>query len=348
MAKSTHRILVLFLLGFCALSGCKPDDEPEPTIDVTPGLVYLVNEGNFQWGNASMATYDPDTKEFVDELFKKSNGYPIGDVFQSIVRHKGSFLLALNNSGKIVKIDTTTLKVVKEYAGFQSPRYILPLDDQVVLVTDLYSNFVSVLNLESGSVTKKISLTGWSEQMLRVNDEVWIGNRQNDKVYVVDVASLELTDSLTLAHQINSLRQDATGALWIICQGDEAKKLRGALFRIDPLKKEVLDSFQFELKQNPFNLRMNPNADTLYFINQHIFKMPVAASQLPSTSFIELPDKTPYGLDIDPSSGLLYFSDAIDYVSRSEVSVFEPGNGDLIHSFKAGVLCNHFLFPKKK
>ncbi|MGV3638106.1 MAG: hypothetical protein ACO1NQ_10750, partial [Flavobacteriales bacterium] len=64
-------VTALAFLAF-ALQGCRKDrPEPpleEPNAPVEEG-VYVINEGNFQWGNASVSHYDPATGEVVEDLY---------------------------------------------------------------------------------------------------------------------------------------------------------------------------------------------------------------------------------------------------------------------------------------
>ena len=197
MGKQALYTIGLTLLMATLWSSCKDDSQPKPpAVSTKPGLIYLINEGNFQWGNASLASYDPEKKEFTDKLYESVNGFPIGDVFQSMVRHNGAFYLVLNNSGKILQLDTSNLELKRTFSGFTSPRYMLPLQGDKALVTDLYSKSVSVLDLVSGSITKTVRIDGWTEQILQIEDEIWIGNRGNNKVYLLDANALTLKDSL--------------------------------------------------------------------------------------------------------------------------------------------------------
>ena len=48
------------------------------------GLILIGNEGNFQYGNASLSSYNKNSKEIVNNLYRNINQEPIGDVLHSI------------------------------------------------------------------------------------------------------------------------------------------------------------------------------------------------------------------------------------------------------------------------
>jgi hypothetical protein len=71
--------------------------------------------------------------------------------------------------------------------------------------------------------------------------------------------------------------------------------------------------------------------------------MKVTDSNLPTTSFLSLSGRNIYGVDADPTNGDLYLSDAIDYVQSSKIYRYSK-DGNLIHSFNAGIISNGFVF----
>ena len=64
------------------LSACSKSDEPPGTDLFVSNGVLIANEGNFQWGNASLSYYDIENNQVHNNLFQAVNNRLLGDVFQ--------------------------------------------------------------------------------------------------------------------------------------------------------------------------------------------------------------------------------------------------------------------------
>ena len=104
--------------------------------DSTEGL-FITNEGNFQYGNATLSYYDPTTKQIENEVFYRANGMKLGVVAQSMVIRDGIGWVVVNNSHVVFAIDIHTFKEVGRITNFTSPRYIHFISDEKAYVTDM-------------------------------------------------------------------------------------------------------------------------------------------------------------------------------------------------------------------
>jgi len=312
---------------------------------IKPSAVYIVNEGNFGWGNGELSLYDPDTKTIENNLFFRNNSYKLGDVVQSISEYNGKYYIVVNNSGKIEVVNKTDFKHIATITGFKSPRFFKPVSSDIAYVTDLYDNQISVVNLQNNTIIKHISIFGWTEEMLLYNDAVYVSNLYSNYIYKIDAKTHTLTDSTKVFYGSNSFAKDKEGNIWVASLGDSIKGYKGGITCIATNGKDILKSMQFPLaKEYASDLRMNKKGDTLYYINKHIYIMPVSANTLPTNYIYSGTGKNFYGLGVDPQTSTIYAADAKDYVSNGKVYKLRPTSQVDVDSFSTGIIPNGFLF----
>ena len=124
----TFRNLILFLL-LIFLSSCMKDDQwvkdhlQQGNTTLADGGLFVVNEGNFMYGNATLTYYDTLKREVQNDLFYKVNGLPLGDVAESMTIWNSHGYVVVNNSGKIYVMDTGNGKYTGKITGLTSPRF---------------------------------------------------------------------------------------------------------------------------------------------------------------------------------------------------------------------------------
>ncbi|MFM7022754.1 MAG: DUF5074 domain-containing protein [Flavobacteriales bacterium] len=332
----------LIALIFLSLVSCIKDKPPvdHNKVDLTSSGVYIVNEGNFQFGNASVSYYDIAANSAQEDVFKSVNNKALGDVAQSMYAANGRLYIVVNNSGKIEVVDTSTFISSGKITGLISPRFFVPVNSTKAYVSDYLANAISVVDLSTSSVSGSIPCTGWTEEILLSNGKVFVTNMQRDKVYVINTTTDVITDSIAVNYSSNSIQQDKNGKIWVLCGGDS--KISGGLHRINPTTLKVEASFTFA-SGNPWRLKMNGSKDTLYFLNKGVYAFPITASALPSQALIAEGNRSYYGLGVDPLSGVIYVADAMDYVQKSTIYRY-TANGTLLSSFKAGINSSDFYF----
>ena len=152
-----HRFVFLVGASFgMLLTSCMEWDygEYEDFNITSPGL-FITNEGNFQYGNATLSYYNPATMEIENEVFYRANAMKLGDVAQSMVIRDGIGWVVVNNSHVVFAIDINTFKEVGRITNFTSPRYIHFISDEKAYVTQIWDNRIFIVN------PKKYQITGY-------------------------------------------------------------------------------------------------------------------------------------------------------------------------------------------
>lgn len=320
--------------------------------------VFLVNEGNFMFGNASLSFHSHSKNRTYQNIFSSRNKVPLGDVAQSMNLHNGLAWMVINNSGKIYISDENTMEFKGSITGLNSPRYIEFINEDKAYVSDLYSESIQIINPKTFTITGKVNLKGGSfqrsaEQMLQKGDSLFTNCWNNgNEILIINSRSDELIGSLEVGAQPQSMVLDSKNSLWVLCDGGyEGHPIfyeRPELLKIDIKTMEIEKKFLFDIETSPSELRIFN--DTLYFINRNIYRMSIHDSQLPQEAFIASPYSDDYGgfysLGIHPITSDIYVADAIDYQQNGIVYQYNS-NGELLNSFKTGVNPGYFCFKTK-
>lgn len=335
-------VFFLFVLSYSCVKD-QPDVQNFGSINLSFNRkVYITNEGNFMYNNSSVSFYNPDTKLVVEDIFKTQNpNQTLGDVCQSIQKVGNSFYLVVNNSNKIVLVNADDFKYQQSITGFVSPRYILPVSFSKGYVSDLYANKIAVVNLSTKNIVSYILCPGWTEKMLQFYNKVFVTNLYKNYLYVIDVLSDAIIDSIYVGKYASGIVLDKNDNLWVLSSGETSSNQLPKLHKINPVTHQILNSFVFNSSDHPRNLIIDAARENLYFINQHIYKMNISATQLPTQPFITSQNNNFYSMEWNFVLNELYVSDAMDYVQKSTIYRYD-NSGKLIHTFKAGINASGF------
>jgi DNA-binding beta-propeller fold protein YncE len=338
------------------------DSDPELKAYITNQRgVFIVNEGNFMYDNASLSYYLIDSMKVLNNLFERVNGLPLGDVAHSMTIHNGLGYIVINNSGKIYIIDIHSFKLVGKITGLVSPRYIFFISDTKAYITDLYAKAITIVNPQTYLITGSISVNNHetrfyqhpTEQMVQIGEKIFVNCWSYDnKILVIDSKSDVVTDSIDVISQPKSMVVDQNNKLWVLsdggAEGNPYAFERPGITRIDPETMEIERIFRFDLNDNPLSLCLNMSRDTLFWVNQHIWKMAVTSSNLPTVPIIKSQHSADMtggfsSLAIDPVNYDVYVADALDNVQHGLVYRYSV-SGIAIDTFQTGIIPGAFCY----
>lgn len=313
--------LLALILALAVISSC--DKTPNPIaenpiheLDTNSIGVYIVNEGNFQWGNASLSYYNPLSNLVQTDIYKAHNGKGIGDVLQSVCEYQDKLYLVVNNSRKISILNAKTWKEIGVIEGFNSPRYMLPINENKAYVSDLYENAVYVVNLKTAQIENKILCKGWTEEMLLVGNRAFVCGLGSSYVYVIDTQTDKLKDSIEIGYGAQSIVQDAQNKSWVLSIGKTGVPAQLCQINEEGKKEK---SFHFKEGENPGRLIKNSTGNNLFWINKDIYSMNINDSILPQTPLVLANGKNYYAIGFEPYKNEILASDAKDFIQKSEV-----------------------------
>lgn len=332
--------LIVFIFIFIS---CKPPaKESDPLPDLQSSGIYVVNEGNFQSGNASVSFYNSAQNTVTKDIYFSQNNSTAGDVCQSLYFFKNEFFLVVNNSSKIDILNPDFL-VTKTISGLTSPRYMAFSNQSKAYVTDLYGKGVTIINTKDKIIEKKISINYWTEGILYYDDIMYITSPTSKYLYLIDVASEILTDSIDIGFGSSSITIDDNHQLWILCDGSLDKSIYPSIKCIDPVDRTITRNLQStSFSSFATKISFNPIDKCIYWIENDIYKLNTLNSNSSKDRFILAQGKTFYGLTINALNGDIIASDAGDYSQRSTIYVYTK-SGLERNSFKAGVISGYML-----
>ena len=345
-------IALLLILVSCV------KDKPPAIINTVPADkrgVYIICEGQYTAGNASLYFYNPAKDSVYGDLYQGANGQPLGDVFQSMTMIGDKFFLCINNSSKVVVINTSDLKTVASIA-VPYPRYLLQVDNNRAYVSSLYSSKVYIINTQSYTVTDSINLPhSNTESMCLAGTDAFIctWDTASHSIYKVETGSNSISQAIMVGGAApQEVLTDKDQTLWVL-SGNQPLGKQAILTHIEPITGTIIQSFSFPAAADPIKPVFNATKDTLYFIEVNynggvtyngIYRMGIYEHSLPANPLIQAKkNEYFYALGVDPLTGLIYVGDPIDFQQRGPIYVYNR-DGVQVNSFLSGKGPGHFFF----
>lgn len=354
MPYKIKSMLTIFLFSML-LGGCmKWEYGLEEIFDNKGEGLFITNEGNFQYGNASLSYYNPTTKTVENEVFYRANAMKLGDVAQSMTIHNNTGWIVVNNSHVVFAIDTQTFKETGRITNLTSPRYIHFVSDEKAYVTQLWDNRIFIVNPKRYEIVGHIVCpnmtmeSGSTEQMVQYGKYVFVNcwSYQN-RILKIDTETDKVVDELTVGIQPTSLVLDCNNKLWTLTDGGYDGSPYGyevpSLYRIDAETFTIEKQFKFSANETPSELQTNTSKDKIYWLNNDVWAMNVTDENLPTKSFLENKGTIYYGLTICPHTGDVYVADAIDYNQQGKIYRYSK-EGQLIDEFYVGITPGAFCW----
>ena len=343
--KQTYTLLIIVLTLLCSC-------HKEKTGAITQGSVYIINEGGFQHGNASISVYDPFAKTISNNVFSQENGYSLGDVAQSMYMIGDTAFIVMNNSAKVVVADAAhNFKYLYSInIPLSSPRFFLPVGGSKAYVSELYANKIWVVDYRLATVIKTIPVSGSTEHMLSQNGKIYVQEQTNPgtspvhAILQIDPNNDQIINTLPLPTDPGSMIISPQNKLLVLAPHQSTPAQNASLYSIDLSSFSIERKIDFNPTRTPNFLRYSSlNAQILFSDSGGIYTMNPTDTIIPSGPFIHSNNWNVYGLNADPTTGDIYISDAVDYQQASHIMRYSK-EGTPIDNFTAGIISNGFIF----
>lgn len=350
--RSTILYTLLLAIG-CFLVACN-DDEPGPQEESEGNEtedesysdgVFVINEGNFEWGEGTVSFIDPRNNKIERNIFEKANDRVLGNVAQSMEIFDDKGFLVVNNSQKIEVVDPGSFESEHIIEGFNSPRYFKGLNMEKGYVSDLYEGAVYVLDLDEMEIADQINVDGWTEDMVIVDDKLFVAGMESASIYEISTSSDAVTNEIDVLAEPASLIEGPDDHLWALSTGGFEETYPG-MAKINPDSGEIVSKFEFEDKElSPSDLTYAQSREKFFYRKQGAVFSFETFEDLPGDVFLD-PDGDfgIYNMQYLPSLNQLWVADAKDFTREGDVFAYDPADASLIEQWEGGIIPGHFTF----
>lgn len=343
--------LTIFLITIIIASCTK--DNPRPLIPISEKYddgIFVTCEGNFNSANGSLS-FISDDGVVENNIFNTVNGFPLGDVVQSITIIDTTAYIVVNNSGKVVVSDAGTMEYISEIS-VTTPDHLTAISDDVAYVTDWNAfsanGFVHVIDLKSNEITNSIQVGHQPGEILYSNGYVFviesgIWPEAGNSISVINVKSESVVQNITVAtNPINMALHENN--LWILSKGEtgydenwqEISVTPGSLTSINTTSLQVDNVIELHQGKIPRSLVCNDNL--LYFRNgQSIFSQSVYTSELNANEILT----GNFNNEIIYYDNHIYSAYVPSYDQSGEVYKYS-NDGVLENTFQVGIAPGNF------
>ena len=341
------KYFIFFALAL--LSSCIKESDP-----VVTGLeraylkgngVFIMNEGNFRSGNGSLSFFSYDSMKIYNNIFREANDRPLGDVPYSIGLYDNKAFILVNNSDKVEVANLNDMKSVTTIEKIVSPRYISFINSQKAYVTSLYSDSIRVVDLHFKTASGYIPLKNTSESIVTASSRAYAANwTGGSKIFVINTITDEVTDSIEVGIEPESMVVDRNNTLWVLCNGGWKRENYAELVAINTSTNTIGKIFTFpSLSDSPTCLQIDGSGQFLYYLHDGVRRMEIGSESLPETTFIPQTDYFFYRMGVNPFNNEVFVTDARDYLQRGIVLRYSP-EGSLMSLLEADVIPGNMFF----
>jgi YVTN family beta-propeller protein len=327
------------------------DDEKKFKGDFQTGI-FVVNEGNFLDADGTISFVSPSSGEVTQDLFGTINsGRALGDVVQSMTVEGDFAYIVVNNSNKMEVVNANTFEASYTIANLKLPRYFAALNGKGY-VTE-WVNFsdpgrVSVIDLQSQTVTGTIATDYGSENIIAANGKLYVSNNFTTTVSVIDPSSASVVKTIDVGDSPADLVIDGQKKVWVACSGGYDQNFNplnnGKLVQIDPASNSVLKTIELGINFGG-NLAINKAGNQLfYYKGKSVYRVNTTDTAAPTSALLtESTAVSLYGIEIDPKTDILYLADSKAFSGNGTAFTYNTSGAALV-KYTVGRGPNGFVF----
>lgn len=342
--------IVLSLLAL-SLWNCKTSD-PEPTL--FDSGVYIINQGNFSANNGSLS-YLPRTGNTVStNIFAQANpDIKSSGSLEDYTEVNGKGLILVDNmtagQDKVEIVESGTFKSRTTLAApdIENPRRVIQagLNKAYVSCWDVSGGgssffkdpgYIAVIDLNTGTITKKIPAVKGVEAMVLSGSEVFAGSVSysgSNRLAIINTETNEVKQLIDFNASPQPIAVDADGKLWILA-GQE-------MIQMDITTRSIQK--RVSLPAVPSAITISRDKKTFFYsASSRTYKLGISDATASTTN--TLFNRAFSALGVDPQTGRIYGSQYPTLYTQAGYVVRYEENAALIDSIKAEIAPMGFYF----
>lgn len=333
---------------------------------------YLLNEGNMGSNKATLDYYSFATGVYTKNIYAERNPTvpkEMGDVGNDVAIYDGKLWAVINVSNKIEVMDAeTTVRIgqvdipncrfIKFHQGFA---YVTSYAGPVIIDPNYEQlGYVAKINTATLEIVDTCLVGFQPDELEIVNGKIYVANSggymgaastegYERTVSVIDIASFREEKRIDIAYNLECIKADSRGNLWISSRGDY-KGLPPRLFFLDTEKQEVIDTIPIAASNywidedlmyvygTEFSYITQDWDITYSIVDTRTRKVVTVADtifdgdaikeirEVPRPIITDGTDKQiekPYGIMVHPETKDIYITDAGNYVTPGVVYCFD-------------------------
>lgn len=351
MKKHIFLLLTTCIAG-CLFTSCKEEDITENKKRSTDYNVWIINEGQWQYNNASLTAFNSLSQEIAGDFFSEINGRGLGDVANDIIVYGGKAYIVVNLSSTLEIVRTSDGKSLQQLSFFdgetaRQPRRICAGNGKVFVCC--YDGSVHRIDTTSLQVEAMGKAGSNPDGICLSGNKLYVSNSggMNHPVYdstlsVMDAQSLKVIKNIKVRCNPSRALSDAYGHIWVMSSGNY-QDIASCIQCIDTDRDSVTAVYEeaiadFDLCTSKVYLLCYGNKSavckTIDMVNLKLEPL------FEKTGFTAI-----NSISCRPQDGSIWITDALDYSSKGNVYAFDA-QGQQKHFFEAGVCPKRAVFLK--
>ena len=380
-------LLILFSFMLCCATGCREDELVvpteydilpfEPTTEVNPIGMYLLNEGNMGSNKASIDFVDFKNAYYVRNMYAERNPTIIkelGDVGNDIQIYGNKIYAVINCSHKVEVMDAHSLVRIGQidipncrYIKFDKGNaYVSAYVGPVAIDPDAQLGAVYRIDTTTLAITGKCTVGYQPDELEIIGEYIYVANsggyrvpKYDYTISVVEKFGMTQVEKIPVGINLHRIEADKYGKLWVTSRGNYGS-IRSKIFVLEKESKFSRKMVVTDTLDIPCS-EMHIQGDSLYFYsvewsNQEEKNniaygiIDVRTKELVTDHFItdgtEKDIEVPYGINVHPVTGDIYVTDAKNYVSSGALHCYSR-EGKKKWSVRTGDIPAHMVFLYK-